>query len=238
MLCIITPQFLLRRFLFGGIMVQKTKTDVKKITVIGMFIAVSFVITILSKLLPPIFSATPFLTLDFKDAFVIIAGFIYGPLYALIVALVEALIEMVTISSTGFIGLIMNVLSTGAFAVLGSVVYMFKRTIKGAILGLIIGVISMVITMVAWNYIFTPLYMGVDRQIIAGLLLPAIIPFNIMKGVLNAALSLLLYKRVIFILSKAGFMPTYQKSNSKTNIITVVCSVILIIGCVFIIFII
>ncbi|MEE1185762.1 MAG: ECF transporter S component [Acutalibacteraceae bacterium] len=211
------------------------KTDAKKITVIGMFIAISFVVTMLSKLLPPIFSATPFLTLDFKDAFVIIAGFMYGPVYALIIAVAESVIEMITISSTGFIGLIMNILSTAVFAVVGSAIYSFRRTIKGAVVGLTVGILSMTVMMMLWNYIFTPMYMGVDRQVIKSLL-PIIIAFNVIKGVLNSAVALLLYKRVIFILSKAGFMPNHQKSSGKINAVTIVCSVILIIGCVIIIF--
>lgn len=62
----------------------------------------------------------------------------------------------------------------------------------------------MVITMLLWNYFVTPFYMGYSREAVAKLLLPAFLPFNVLKGSLNAAFTLLLYRPIIRALAKAG----------------------------------
>ena len=59
------------------------------------------------------------------------------------------------------------------------------------------------VAMVAWNYIITPFYMGVDRSVVAGMLASVFLPFNLVKGGLNAAITLLVYKPIVTELRKA-----------------------------------
>ena len=56
--------------------------------------------------------------------------------------------------------------------------------------------------MMLWNYLVAPLYMGMPREDIAALLLPAFLPFNLIKGGLNAAITMLLYKPVFLPLQR------------------------------------
>ena len=109
----------------------------------------------------------------------------------------------------------MNVLSTCAFVCTASFVYKKKHTAKGAALGLLLGVAVQVATMLLWNYLVTPFYMGVARQEVVALLLPAFLPFNLLKGGLNAAITLLLYKPVVNALRRAGLAPPSQASQAK-----------------------
>lgn len=60
--------------------------------------------------------------------------------------------------------------------------------------GLLCGWMCMVLVMLLWNYLIAPVYMGCSRQAAAELLLPAFLPFNLIKGGLNAAGALLLYR--------------------------------------------
>ena len=64
----------------------------------------------------------------------------------------------------------------------------------------------MCVVMVAWNYIITPLYMHVPRTVVAGMLLPTILPFNLVKGGLNAGITMLIYKPVTEALRRAGLL--------------------------------
>ena len=64
--------------------------------------------------------------------------------------------------------------------------------------------LTMVAAMLLWNYIITPFYMGVPRETVAGMLMSVFLPFNLVKGGINAALTLLLYKPVVGALRKAG----------------------------------
>jgi riboflavin transporter FmnP len=114
---------------------------------------------------------------------------------------------MITASDTGVIGLVMNILSTCAFACTAAWIYERNRTKTGAVIGLAVGVILMVIAMLLWNWLITPLYMEMDRSVVAGMLLPIFLPFNLLKGGLNMAFTLLLYKPVITALRRANLLP-------------------------------
>ena len=91
-------------------------TNTKKVTLLGMLAAIAYaVIFVCHFLIPPV---AGFLTLDVKDTIIAIAGFIFGPLSAALVGVVVAAVEMVTISATGPIGLVMNILPRKVFRIL------------------------------------------------------------------------------------------------------------------------
>ena len=187
--------------------------DARKITMLGMLTAVSFLLVLVGKLVP---NVAGFLSYDPKDAMVVMSGFILNPVAALIISVLVSLIEMLTISTTGIYGFLMNVISTCSFALPAAIIYRRHRTIKGAVIGLGIGVLFMSGCMVLWNYLITPLYMKVPREVVAGMLASVFLPFNLVKGGLNMGLSLLLYKPLITALRKVGLLPkTEHKANTK-----------------------
>ena len=112
---------------------QSNRYTVRTLVAMAMLTAVAYVVMVLSKSLP---SVNGFLDFDFKDVIICISGFIYGPLSAAIISIVVALIEMFTISHTGPIGLIMNILATCSFCCTATYVYKKHHTMKGAVLGL------------------------------------------------------------------------------------------------------
>ena len=128
---------------------------------------------------------------------------------------------MFTYSDTGIIGCIMNVLATVSFCCTASFVYKKIHTKKGAVIGLALGVVVLTAVMLLWNYLITPLYMvGFSRGQIAAMLPTIFLPFNLVKGGLNMAVILLLYKPVVTALRKARLMPESQTivpSGSKVN---------------------
>ena len=54
----------------------------------------------------------------------------------------------------------------------------------------------MTITMVIWNLIFTPLFMGTPIEAVIAMLIPVIIPFNLIKTGVNALITFIVYKSV------------------------------------------
>ena len=174
---------------------------VKKLVLLALLSAVAYVVMYLSKLIP--INILGFLNFDLKDVVIGIAGFIFGPLAAAAMSVVVSLIEMVTVSSTGPWGLLMNVLSTCAFVCPAAVLYQKRHTIRGAVLGLICGALLMTAVMLLWNYLITPIYMGMPRAAVAELLIPYFLPFNLIKAGINGALMMLIYKPVVNALRKA-----------------------------------
>jgi len=161
--------------------------------------------------------AVMFLKYEPKDVVITIGGFLYGPLASLTMSIVVSFIEMITISDTGWIGFVMNVLSTAAFACTAAYLYKRKHTLSGAVIGLIVGSLLMTVVMVAWNYLLTPIYMATPRSEVATMLLPIFVPFNLIKGILNAAITALLFRPLVQTLRKANLFPQ-SKSQKKTDI--------------------
>lgn len=156
-----------------------------------------------------------FLQYDPKDIIITLGGLIWGPLMSLLVSTIVSIIEMMTISGTGPIGCIMNILSTCSFACTAAFIYKKKRSLSGALIGLLAGSVAMILVMLLWNYLITPLYMGVPREEIVKLLIPAFLPFNALKAGLNAAFTFLLYKPVISALRSAHLVTSPSESSIK-----------------------
>ena len=194
---------------------SRSRIDLRTWVTMAMLTAVAYVVMYLSKMLP---SVNGFLDFDFKDVVICIGGFIYGPVPAAIISIVVALIESVTISHTGPIGLLMNVLATCSFCCTATLIYKKHHTMKGAIVGLTVGVVSLVIVMLLWNYLITPVYQGVPRDVVVAMLPTVFLPFNLAKGGMNMAATLLLYKPVVTALRKAGLAPKSRVSQSNVTL--------------------
>ena len=178
-----------------------TKINTKNLVIIAMLSAVAFLMVALIRI-----PVVLFLSYEPKDVIITIGGFLLGPMASLIISVVVAVVEMLSISTTGPIGCLMNMLSSVCFSCTAAFVYKKNRTMKGAVTGLLTGSVVMVAAMLLWNYLVTPWYMGVERDYVADLLLPAFLPFNALKAGFNTALTLALYKPLVGALRKTGLI--------------------------------
>jgi hypothetical protein len=85
----------------------------------------------------------------------------------------------------------------------------------GAVIGLVSGTLMMTAMMLLWNYLITPMYMNVPREVIASMLLDGFLPFNLFKGGLNVAGTLMLYKPISTALRRANLAPASPVAASK-----------------------
>ena len=205
------------------------KLSTRRLTMIGMLCAIAFVIVAFVRI-----PVVAFLKYEPKDVVITIGGFLFGPLSAFLISAVVSLVEMVTISDTGIIGCIMNLLSTCAFACTAAFVYKKKHTLKGAILGLLAGIAVMVVLMLLWNYLITPYYMGYPREAVAAMLVPVFLPFNLLKGGLNAGITLLIYKPVVGALRRAKLLEApAQTAPKKGNLGVMLVGALVVVTCTF-----
>ncbi|MDO4492753.1 MAG: ECF transporter S component [Clostridia bacterium] len=193
---------------------ERTQTNerTRKMVVTGMLAAVAFCAVLLGRVIP---NFNGFLSYDPKDAVVAIGGFIYGPGVALIITVLVSLIELFTISTTGIYGFIMNVVSTASFALPAVIVYKKMHSMKGAYVGAAAGIVSMTAMMMLWNLIITPIYMGMPRSVVAGMMFTVFMPFNLVKSGINAGLTLLLYKPLVTALRSAKLIPEAKAGSQK-----------------------
>ena len=164
----------------------------RDIAFLSMLSALAFVVVIVVRI--PIMPSAPFLKFDVKDAVILIGGLLYGPVAAFGVSFIVALLQMMLTGESGVIGFVMNLLSTASFVCTASAVYKCSRSRKGLALGLAVGCVLMTASMLLWNYIVTPIFMGVPRHVVAAMLLPVFLPFNLIKGGINSVIVLLYMK--------------------------------------------
>lgn len=209
------------------------KYNTKRVVMIGVFSALAYITTCLGNLIP--IKVAGFLDYDPKDIIIVIAGFILGPVSTIVISLITSFFELITISGTGIIGFIMNVISTTFFACTASILYQRMRTFKGAIVGLVSGVLAMSVAMMLWNYLITPLYMassGVTREMVAKMLPTVFLPFNLIKGTLNASMAMLLYKPIVNAMRQARLIERTESKKSDTKVLLIISCVMIIAVCV------
>lgn len=192
---------------------MKKTTNVKKLVIISLLSALAYVIAMVF----PRIEVAGFLRYEPKDVIIVIGAFLLGPYAAVVCSALVALLEMVTISSTGPIGCLMNALSSCSFALVASLIYNKKRTLGGAILSLAVGGIVMSGIMLLWNWLVTPLYMKVERHVVEAMLLPVFLPFNLIKAGLNSALTLALYKPMLTALRGTRLLPPSSNGTQKNS---------------------
>ena len=203
------------------------KHNVKKMVLIAMMAAVAYLLAFLVRI------PVGFLSFEPKDVIIVIGGFLMGPMTALITSTVVALLEMVTFSTTGPIGCIMNLLSSACFACTAALIYKKRRYLKGAVLGLLAGSAAMVLTMLLWNYLITPLYItGTTRSDVAAMLIPVFLPFNALKAGFNSALTMLLYKPLVTALRRTGLVEERSAPDGNSKLGLYIFAGILFITCI------
>lgn len=180
-------------------MTQKNST-IKRIAGTGIFAALAYLISFLEFY---IFPSASFLKLDFSAVFVLLGGFAYGPVYGVVICAVKELLCFLTKSSTNGVGEIANFLVITSFILLPTIIYRFKKGIKVVIVTLLIAcVIEVSVALIVNRFINFPLFMGKGAKAAFKSLWGYVLGFNAIKSVSISIVTMLLYKRVSFIIKK------------------------------------
>ena len=196
---------------------NKTKLfTLRNMTKIAILTAISAVIMLFEFPLP---FAPSFYELDLSEAVILMGGFAMGPLAAVMMELLKNLLNLLINGTiTAGVGEFANFAMGCALVVPAAVIYKYKKTMKGAILALSVGVLSLVVIGAFINYfVMIPAYvalagfpldailsMAKEVNPLVGnletMIVFAVAPFNLIKGVICSVLNLLLYKRLSKIL--------------------------------------
>ena len=189
-----------------------------KLAKMALMLTVAFVCLFLRfPILPP---PASFLLFEVSDIPILIAGFVFGPLLGFTIGVVAILLHgFLIVMPSGPYGVIMHIIAVGTYVLVSGYIYeKFKKkewnfacpmhpgTIcevyqqsklkQWGLLSLIFGGLSMTVIMLPANLIVTPQFMGVPVEVVQGMILPAILPFNLLKAALNTAIVFILYKRL------------------------------------------
>lgn len=191
---------------------KKMNFGTREITTIGMLGAIATVLMLFEIPLP---FAPPFYEIDFSEVPVLIGCFALGPLAGALIELVKILLNFVLNgTATAGVGEVANFCIGCAFCVPAGIIYKRKRTKKGAVISLISGTLIMTVLGCFINaYVMLPTYakafhMPIDAiiemgtEVNAGItdlftfVMFAVVPFNLLKGVLVSIIVLLVYKKI------------------------------------------
>lgn len=187
------------------------KYDIRRLTVSAMLTAVAYLCVFVFRF------KVGFLTFDFKDAVIAVLSFLYGPVYGIISSVTVAFLEAVSVSDTGIYGFIMNALSSGTFAFVCGLIYKFKRSFAGAVISVFASVTAVTAVMMLANIFITPFYMGVERTDVVAMLPTLLLPFNLCKALMNASVTMLIYKPIATALRRAG-LSEGKKLSASTSV--------------------
>lgn len=179
---------------------MKKNLRLRSMIAIAMLSSISFVLMLFNFPLPP-FPA--FLQVDFSEVPAIIAAITMGPVAGILVELLKNVLDwLFSGSPTGVpVGHMAN-FATGVLFIL-PVWWVYHRlsNAKGMTTGLILGTISMAVGMSLLNYVlFLPLYVKfMNFPVMSGeelyqMIVMGILPFNLLKGIILAAIILLLFR--------------------------------------------
>ena len=195
---------------------KKLKT--RELTIIGMLGAIAVVLMLFEIPLP---FAPPFYEIDFSEVPVLIGCFALGPVAGVLIELIKILLNLVINGSvTAGVGELANFAIGCAFCIPAGLIYRKKKTKKRAFLGLVFGTLTMTFLGCFINaYIMLPAYakafsMPIEALVEMGtavnghitnlftFVMFAVVPFNLLKGILVSIIVLLIYKKISPILKK------------------------------------
>ncbi len=163
------------------------------ISVIGVLAALSIALALFVRF--PLL--VPFLEYEPGDIPILIATFLFGPVVGLILTAIVCLVQGFTVSaSSGLYGILMHFVATATLVLATGMIYSYRKTRKGALVALSVGAVAEIAVMLGANILITPLFMGIPRSEVFPMLLPIILPFNLIKCAINCPITFFVYKPI------------------------------------------
>ena len=167
----------------------------KRLVVLAMLAAISVVLVWAVHV--PLIPVVSFLGYDPADVPILIATMAYGPVAGVVLTVVVSVIQGLTVSAgSGAYGIIMHIIATSTLVLVAGGVYRLRHTRGGAVLGLVLGTLAMGLVMMPANHFITPAFTGWPVAQVDALLIPGILPFNLLKAGLNSGVTFVVYKTV------------------------------------------
>lgn len=175
---------------------RRAHWDVRELVTLAIFCAMGMALSFIQI---PIFPPAPYLQYDPSGIVTLSVALMFGPAAGLVVQVISWLPKLI-MSPLGT--LLTLVAMTGMVLVVG-LIYKKMHNIRGAVVSLVVGAVVFIALAIAMNFVITPIYTpGVTVEAVAGMVLPILLPFNIIKCAINVAATLLIYKPVSNLIKK------------------------------------
>ena len=186
--------------------------NAKYIAVCAMCAALAGILMLLEI---PVFFAPSFYKLDLSELPVLFCGFCLGPVAGVICEFLKVVVKLVIKgTTTAFVGDFANFAVGCSMILPAAIVYHLHKTRRGAVISMVVGTLVMTVFGSAFNAFYLlpkfsqlfglPMDVIIDMgrsvnpsiQSVGTLVLYAVAPLNLLKGVVVSLLTFLVYKRV------------------------------------------
>ncbi len=193
---------------------MKRKLSTAALTYTALMAALAIMLSYFPEIPFPM-PVAPWLKLDFAFVPMLLIGFSMGPVYSIMTLIITNVVRLLGTETFG-VGQIANILMGLSFLVLPSYLYQKRRCLRTALAGTIVGIVLMTVMGVVTNrYLLVPALLGEKAATfpMTEYLIKAIVPFNLIKGAINGAITFALYKRLSIILKGAEKEANVQSPN-------------------------
>ena len=153
----------------------------------------------------PLIPGAPTITYDPGNVPAIIGGFVFGPVAGCIIGALSLVVHFL-LSGDNPVGPLINMVLLAAVVVPAALIYRKNKTIPRMVIGLIVGDLVAMALVIPANLVAWYVYAGLAFENSLPFILSAVMPFNVLKLLINAALSFVLY---------AALRPILERSNES-----------------------
>ncbi|KFI58886.1 membrane protein [Bifidobacterium gallicum DSM 20093 = LMG 11596] len=161
----------------------------KRIAIYALFSALAMAVSFIEI---PLMPAAPWLKYDPSGIVCLLAGFAFGPSAAAIVSVIGFLPH---VFSNPF-GTIMAIIVALALSVPAALIYRGNKTRARAVVALAVGSLCALVAAIVCNLFITPLYAHMSIAQVAAMIVPILLPFNLIKFAIHDVVTFLIYKPV------------------------------------------
>ncbi len=210
---------------------QTRNGNLRNMVLVAMLGAIAFILMYLEFPIP--FIAPAFYEMDFSEVPVLIGTFAMGPAAGVAIEFLKILLHtLLRGTSTAYVGEVANFVIGCALIVPAGLLYRSRKTRGRALAGMVLGTILMVAAGSLINaYVLLPWYanhffagaggmagiLEIGAQLhagagtVMGFVLLCVAPFNLFKGIVVSAVTMLLYKRVSVVIKSFAVEPEKRR---------------------------
>lgn len=195
---------------------NKMQKKIYKVTLTAMLSAIAFALMFIEVSLPIIPS---FIKFDISDLPALFGAFALGPIYGVVIELLKNVLHiLIKGTSSAFVGELSNFLLGAVFCLVAGFIYKSKKDKKSAVIACLLGALAMGLICLPLNYFLVyPAYVKVyhmpleaiigmyqailgsvaeipTKNALFNCLLIFNVPFTFFKGIIDAAICILIYK--------------------------------------------
>ena len=169
---------------------RRAHWDVRQLVTLAIFCAMGMALSFIQI---PIFPPAPWLQYDPSGIVTLISALMFGPAAGFIVQVISWLPKLIMSP----LGTLLTLVAMAGMVPVVGLIYKRFHNFKGAVISLLVGAVVFIVLAIAMNFVITPIYTpGVTVEAVAAMVLPILIPFNLIKCGINVAVTLLIYKPV------------------------------------------